>query len=131
MSDQHRTAAFAPVQADPAQPHIVGGQAANPWAEIYVASEPELTAFEPFTSKDADIHGNRELAAILQRRSGWTCRFFDEPRQTFLPSPAMRPPPPLPSKSFAPSSALTPTISAAISCANCGPAKITVCPIPS
>ena len=82
MSEQHRPAAFATVLADPAQPLIVGGQAVNLWAEIYVAAEPELHAFEPFTSKDADIHGNRELASILQRRSGWTCRFFDEPRQT-------------------------------------------------
>lgn len=82
MSEQHRPAAFATVLADPAQPLIVGGQAVNLWAEVYVAAEPELHAFEPFTSKDADIHGNRELASILQRRSGWTCRFFDEPRQT-------------------------------------------------
>lgn len=82
MSEQHRPAAFATVLADPAQPLIVGGQAVNLWAEIYAAAEPELHAFEPFTSKDADIHGNRELASILQRRSGWTCRFFDEPRQT-------------------------------------------------
>jgi hypothetical protein len=82
MSEQHRPAAFATVLADPTQPLIVGGQAVNLWAEIYVAAELELHAFEPFTSKDADIHGNRELASILQRRSGWTCRFFDEPRQT-------------------------------------------------
>lgn len=82
MSEQHRPAAFATVLADPAQPLIVGGQAVNLWAEIYVTTEPELHAFEPFTSKDADVHGNRELATILQRRSGWTCRFFDEPRQT-------------------------------------------------
>lgn len=82
MSEQHRPAAFATVLADPAQPLIVGGQAVNLWAEIYVTAEPDLHAFEPFTSKDADVHGNRELATILQRRSGWTCRFFDEPRQT-------------------------------------------------
>ncbi len=68
--------------ADPAQPLIVGGQAVNIWAEIYVTAEPALHEFEPFTSKDADIHGNRELAEILHRRTGWTCRFFDEPRQT-------------------------------------------------
>ena len=82
MSEQHSPAAFAEVLTDLSHPLIVGGQAVNLWAEIYVAAEPELHAFEPFTSKDADIHGNRELASILQRRSGWTCRFFDEPRQT-------------------------------------------------
>ncbi len=52
------------------------------WAEIYVTAETELHEFAPFTSKDAYIHGNRELAEILQRRSGWACQFFNEPRQT-------------------------------------------------
>lgn len=82
MSEQHSPAAFAAVLTDPSHPLIVGGQAVNLWAEIYVTAEPELHTFEPFTSKDADVHGNRELAAILQSRSGWSCRFFDEPRQT-------------------------------------------------
>ena len=82
MSEQHPPAAFATVLTDPAHPLIVGGQAVNLWAEIYVPSEPELHQFEPFTSKDADIHGDRALAEILHRRSGWSCRFFDETRQT-------------------------------------------------
>jgi hypothetical protein len=82
MSELHRPAAFAVVLTDAAQPLIVGGQAVNLWAEIYTAVEPDLGPFEPFTSKDADIHGNRELAAILHRRTGWICRFFDEPRQS-------------------------------------------------
>ncbi len=82
MSELLPPAAFSAVLTDPAQPLIVGGQAVNLWAEIYVPAEPELHQFEPFTSKDADIHGNRELAEILHRRSGWMCRFFDEPRQT-------------------------------------------------
>lgn len=82
MSELHRPAAFAAVLTDSARPLIVGGQAVNIWAEIYVSSELELREFEPFTSKDADIHGDRALAEILHRRSGWSCRFFDEPRQT-------------------------------------------------
>jgi hypothetical protein len=82
MSEQHRAAAFATVLSDPSHPLIVGGQAVNLWAEIYVAAEAELREFEPFTSKDADIHGNRELAEALQRSSGWSCQFFNEPRQT-------------------------------------------------
>ncbi len=82
MSEQLRPAAFATVLTDPAQPLIVGGQAVNLWAEIYVEATPELHPFAPFVSKDADIHGNRALAEILHRRSGWACRFFDEPRQT-------------------------------------------------
>ncbi|MCX6955844.1 MAG: hypothetical protein NTV51_27180 [Verrucomicrobia bacterium] len=81
MSEQHPPAVFAAVLTDPAHPLIVGGQAVNLWAEIYSSTEPELGQFEPFTSKDADIHGDRALAEILYRRSGWCCRFFDEPRQ--------------------------------------------------
>lgn len=81
MSDQLPPAAFSAVLADPSHPLIVGGQAVNLWAEIYVSTETELHQFEPFTSKDADICGTRELAEIIHRRTGWTCRFFDEPRQ--------------------------------------------------
>jgi hypothetical protein len=81
MSELHGPAAFAAVLSDPAQPLIVGGQAVNLWAEIYVPSETELRPFEPFVSKDADIHGDRSLAEILHRRTGWSCQFFDEPRQ--------------------------------------------------
>ena len=81
MSEQHRPADFAAVLTDSAHPLIVGGQAVNLWAEIYVIAEPELHQFEPFTSKDADVHGDRALAEMLHRRSGWTCQFFDEPRQ--------------------------------------------------
>ncbi len=69
------------VLTDPAQPLIVGGQAVNLWAEVYAPTEPALHDFEPFTSKDADIHGTRELAQILHRRTGWACHFFDEVRQ--------------------------------------------------
>ena len=81
MPEQHPPAAFSAVLTDAAHPLIVGGQAVNLWAEIYAPTEPELGQFEPFTSKDADIHGDRALAEILHRRSGWSCRFFDEPRQ--------------------------------------------------
>lgn len=82
MPDLHRADAFASVLTDRAQPLIVGGQAVNLWAEIFAAAEPDLRQFEPFTSKDADVHGNRALAELLHRRSGWSCRFFDEPRQS-------------------------------------------------
>ena len=81
MSEQYAPAAFSAVLTDPSYPLIVGGQAVNLWAEIYASSEPTLQQFEPFTSKDADIHGDRALAEILHRRSGWTCQFFDEVRQ--------------------------------------------------
>ncbi len=81
MPEHLPPAAFSAVLSDPALPLIVGGQAVNLWAELYAAAEAELHRFEPFTSKDADVHGDRALAEILHRRSGWSCRFFDEPRQ--------------------------------------------------
>lgn len=81
MPETYSAADFAAVLADPSKPLIVGGQAVNIWAEIYVTSEPALAEFAPFTSHDADIHGDRALAALLQKRTGWTCRFFNEPRQ--------------------------------------------------
>ena len=82
MSEFFPPAAFRAVLTDPARPLIVGGQAVNLWAEIYASSVPALHEFEPFTSKDADIHGERALAEILHRRSGWDCQFFGEPRQS-------------------------------------------------
>lgn len=73
---------FAAVLANPEpRPLIVGGQAVNIWAEIYVSDSPGLRAFAPFTSRDADIHGDRELARILQLRTGWQCQFYDDVRQ--------------------------------------------------
>lgn len=81
MSDHYPPAAFSAVLTDPSHPLIVGGQAVNLWAEIYATSEPALHEYEPFTSKDADVHGDRTLAEILHRRSGWSCQFFDEVRQ--------------------------------------------------
>ncbi len=73
---------FAAVLANPdPRPLIVGGQAVNIWAEIYAPDAPELSAFVPFTSRDADVHGDRELARLLHERTGWDCRFYDDVRQ--------------------------------------------------
>lgn len=38
---------------------IIGGQAVNYWATRYLAAEPELSGFGPFTSKDIDFCGTR------------------------------------------------------------------------
>ena len=81
MPDDLPPKAFADVLADPARPLIVGGQAVNIWAEIYRGAEPSLSSFEPFTSKDADIYGDRALAETLRNRSGWECTFFEDVRQ--------------------------------------------------
>jgi hypothetical protein len=98
MSEQHPPVDFAAVLADPSRPLIVGGQAVNIWAEIYVLAEPELNKFAPFTSHDGDIHGDRALAEVLHRRTGWSCRFFDDVRQiavAILTKPGTADTPPL------------------------------------
>lgn len=78
----HPPTDFAAVLAHPdPRPLIVGGQAVNIWAEIFVTDLPELNAFAPFTSRDADIFGDRELARRLQQQTGWECRFYDDVRQ--------------------------------------------------
>lgn len=50
---------------------ILGGQAVNYWATRYLSSEPDLAAWQPFTSKDIDFRGDRgdvrRMAMALQR----------------------------------------------------------------
>lgn len=47
---------------------LVGGQAANLWATIYLEKEPALQAYHPLTSKDADLFRVGETLFIPQ---GW------------------------------------------------------------
>jgi hypothetical protein len=43
------------------QPYVlIGGQAVNYWAGRYLAVEPELQKFQPFTSEDIDFKGTHE-----------------------------------------------------------------------
>lgn len=80
MSELPRTLAdFSEILAGNDLPLIVGGQAVNLWAGLYSNQAPALGDYAPFTSKDADIHGTRALAATLAARSGWECRFTDDP----------------------------------------------------
>ncbi|RRJ98989.1 hypothetical protein Ga0100231_000765 [Opitutaceae bacterium TAV4] len=54
MSEQTTPADFDPVFSKGVP--IVGGHAVNLWATLYSdRGDPELAAFAPFTSKDADI----------------------------------------------------------------------------
>jgi hypothetical protein len=39
---------------------LIGGQAVNFWAELYLAAEPALKKHIPFTSGDIDFRGNRD-----------------------------------------------------------------------
>jgi len=50
---------------------VVGGQAANYWANLYLEREPRLRAHLPFTSKDLDVIGSRESAVRVARTLGW------------------------------------------------------------
>ena len=71
-------AEFAAILSAAELPLIVGGQAINIWAELYAARVPELEAFAPFTSLDADICSSRALAETLARRAGWEFRPVNE-----------------------------------------------------
>ena len=50
---------------------IVGGHAANFWAELYSEREPKLKALLPFVSKDLDLIGTEAEAARVARAIGW------------------------------------------------------------
>jgi hypothetical protein len=78
MAEPRRPSDFAEILGGPELPLIVGGQAVNIWAEIYAQASPGLEAFEPFSSRDADILGNRALAETLAKKAGWKCRFIDQ-----------------------------------------------------
>ncbi|MCL4787694.1 MAG: hypothetical protein KJ070_13015 [Verrucomicrobia bacterium] len=57
---------------DAGQPFIiVGGHAANFWAEFYSEREPRLKASLPFTSKDLDIIGTEDDARRVANAIGW------------------------------------------------------------
>lgn len=50
---------------------IVGGHAANFWAEFYSEREPRLRASLPFTSKDLDVIGTEADAKRVAEAIGW------------------------------------------------------------
>ncbi len=50
---------------------IVGGQAVNYWAERYLAREPALGVFRPFTSKDLDLVGTTDEARQVAAATDW------------------------------------------------------------
>jgi hypothetical protein len=77
MSESRVPADFAVILADERAPLIVGGQAINLWAEVYVGRCPALDGFVPFVSRDADIFGTPQMAEELARKAGWHCRFIN------------------------------------------------------
>lgn len=57
---------------------IVGGHAVNLWAEFYLRQEPGLARYQPFTSRDLDLHRPGPLArAALRGRSAQALRERD------------------------------------------------------
>lgn len=84
-------AAFSEVLSGDERPLIVGGQAVNIWAELYSPDVPELAGLGPFTSKDADIYGTRELALSIARRSGWDCEIISDANSTLAATLTKKP----------------------------------------
>lgn len=44
---------------------VVGGQACNIWAVLYLTSEPQLKKYKPFTSKDLDVYSRSQNDVIV------------------------------------------------------------------
>lgn len=58
------------------QPYVlIGGQAVNYWATRYLAEEPELSTWQPFTSKDLDYRGGRDDVLRMAARFKCSPRF--------------------------------------------------------
>lgn len=72
------------VEAGLPVPVVVGGQAANAWA-IYYSKRigRKLARYRPFTSKDLDITGNRELLEHIKRITNGAV-FYSEPRSPVI-----------------------------------------------
>lgn len=64
---------------------LVGGQAVNLWAEVFLPAERRLEAYQPFTSKDADVYVKdvRDVATRAQAL-GWTWKAYNEARTMAL-----------------------------------------------
>lgn len=50
---------------------LVGGQAVNYWANLYLPREPRLRSYLPFTSKDLDVIGTEASARRVAQALGW------------------------------------------------------------
>jgi len=68
---------------------LVGGQAANYWAALYLQREPQLRSLLPFLSKDVDFIGTKTEAAQVAQQTGWHLSpplFGDGPVEAVLSS---------------------------------------------
>lgn len=62
---------------------VVGGQALNLWAEYYALRATELLELRPYTSKDIDYFGQKDVAAKLAAGLGDTLKVPDANDTTF------------------------------------------------
>jgi len=75
----HQFSAVFKIRDVDGQPYVlIGGQAVNYWAERYLAAEPQLATFQPFTSEDIDFKGNHadveRIARQLELNPGYPPR---------------------------------------------------------
>ncbi|MEJ0091797.1 MAG: hypothetical protein WDM80_18860 [Limisphaerales bacterium] len=63
---------------------LIGGQAVNYWAETYLAQEPELAKWCPFTSEDIDFHGDQADVSRIAKKLGLPARFPHKIEMTAL-----------------------------------------------
>ena len=67
------------------QPYVlIGGQAVNFWAELYLAAEPALKKHMPFTSGDIDFRGNRDDVRHIAGQLELSAVFPDKVSMTAL-----------------------------------------------
>src|SRR6266849_10151998 len=62
------------LQLEP-QPLLIGGQAVNLWAQVFLKDIPELEELKPFLSKDCDLFGSQELLLQLAQKTKWRVIF--------------------------------------------------------
>ena|SRR5437667_7753209 len=53
------------------QPLLIGGQAVNLWAQVFLQESSELEKMQPFLSRDCDLLGTQDLLLQLARDTGW------------------------------------------------------------
>jgi len=74
---------IARILGDDQKAFIVGGQAVNLWAEYYSLRAEDLSYYRPFTSKDIDYYGQRDVAQKLATGLGGSLILPDPDDTTF------------------------------------------------
>jgi hypothetical protein len=68
-------AAFDSVLLAEPRPLLVGGQAVNLWAQVFLGERPELGALRPFLSRDCDVVGDVAMLQGLAGTGQWKVTF--------------------------------------------------------